>query len=125
MIEVPLPDMPDGPSPEEVINRGLLKRYLQLAVQAHEISIEVEAIKTRFRALGPGVHDLGIGTITVQPQKRFDADTAADVLRKISPDLVTTCSRSFVAADLVKKVVGDDIYEQCQKPVGEHKVSVK
>ncbi len=102
----------------------LVRRYLDLSARIETQSEERDSIKVRLRLLGVGKHDTGAGVVTVTPQRRFDADLAADVLRTINPDLVATCSISKVESGLVKKVVGDDVYDRCKKPVGDHKVSV-
>lgn len=124
MHEVPLPEMPPGPSPEEVLLIGLRKRYLELAVRAQEITQEAAVIKDRMRKLGRGKHEVGNGTVTISPQKRFDQDLATEVLGGISPDLVTACSVSKIDSGLVKKAVGDDVYERCQKSSGDDKVVI-
>jgi hypothetical protein len=115
--------MPDGPSAEEVILVGLYRRFAQLAVQAKEIELEAAAIKERFRKLGQGAHDIpGIGTVTVQPQRRFDPKLADKVLRSIHPDLVSKCSVSHVDSKLAKQYVSGEVYAQCQVPAGDDKV---
>lgn len=124
MSEIPLPDMPDGPSPEEVLINGLIKRYAQLAAQMLAYGAEVEAIKARLRKLGPGRHEYAAGKVTITPQKRFNAELAAKVLTEINPDLVAACSEPKLTSSLVKKLVGDDVYERCQEPSGEDKVAI-
>lgn len=124
MTSVPLPDMPPGPSPEEIMLNALIKRMSELSVRAGEIASEMLVIKARMRQLGRGKHEFATGTITVSGQKRFDPDLADTVLRAIDPNLVPKCSISKIDADLVKRVVGKDTYEKCQKPSGEDKVTV-
>lgn len=122
--DIPLPDMPPGPSPEEILFGALIKRATQLNQIISDAGQELAAIKMRMRDLGEGQHEYATGKITITPQRRFDPELAATVLRSINPDLVATCSVSKVDAGLVKKVVGSDVYERCQKPSGEHKVSI-
>lgn len=124
MTDVPLPDMPAGPSPEEIMLNALIKRYSELSVRSGEIADEMTVIKSRMRQLGRGKHQFAVGTITVSGQKRFDPELADAVLRAIDPNLVPKCSISKIDAGLVKRVVGEDTYERCQKPSGEDKVVV-
>jgi hypothetical protein len=124
MTDVPLPDMPPGPSPEEILLAGLRKRFLELAVRAHEIESEAKVIKERMRKLGRGQHAVGDGKITISPNNRFDPGLAEKVLSEINPDLVAACSVSKIESSLVKKLVGDDVYERCQKAAGDDKVSI-
>lgn len=125
MTDVPLPSMPPGPSPDEALLNGLRKRYLELAARAEEIDTEMAVIKDRLRKFGEGRHIAGDGYVQVSPQKRFDPELAATVLRGINPDLVATCSVSKVDSGLVKKVVGENVYEQCQRTAGEPKVVIR
>jgi hypothetical protein len=125
VTDVPLPEMPPGPSPEEQLLIGLRKRYLELAARADEIAMEMQVIKDRLKRNIVGKHAVGDGYVHVTPQKRFDPDLAANVLRDINPDLVATCSIAKVDSGLVKRVVGEDVYERCQKTLPEPKVVVK
>lgn len=125
MLEVPLPDMPNGPSPEDLLIAGLIKRMAQLEATAADIAAEILQIKARLRALGPGRHEYPTGTVIVTPQKRFDPAQAAEVLRAIHPDLVSRCSISKVDAKLTAKAVSGEVYEQCQKIAGDDKVEIK
>lgn len=124
MIEVPLPDMPAGPSPEEILLVGLRKRYLELGAQIETYENERAVIKERVRRLGRGAHPVGDGKITISPNNRFDPKLAEQVLTEINPDLVAACSTTKIDSSLVKKAVGDDIYERCQKAAGDDKVTI-
>lgn len=124
MTDVPLPDMPPGPSPEEIMLNALIKRYSELNLRSNEIAVEIAVIKSRMRQLGRGRHEYAVGTVTVSGQKRFDPELADTVLRAIDPNLVPKCSISKIDAGLVKRVVGEDTYEKCQKPSGEDKVTI-
>lgn len=124
MTDVPLPEMPPGPSPEDLVLIGLRKRYLELGAKIVDYENERDNIKARVRRLGAGTHPIGDGRATVTPQNRFDSDLAEKVLTGIDPKLVASCSRSTVVSGLVKQQCGDLVYEQCQKPAGEDRVSI-
>lgn len=124
MTDVPLPDMPDGPSPQELALIGLRKRYLELGAKIEEYETERSTIKARVRQLGAGTHEVGEGRFTVSPQKKFDAELAEKVIAGINPDLVEACSESKIVSGRVKQLLGDLVYEQCQKPGGEDRVTI-
>lgn len=124
MTDVPLPDMPDGPSPEAMILMGLRKRYLDLAAQAYEISVEVDRIKAHVRRLGRGQHAVGEGSITISPNRTFSPKLAEKVLSDIHPDLVEKCSVSRIDAKLTREYVSGEIYAQCQNESGDDKVVI-
>lgn len=124
MIEQPLPDMPAGPSPEDLVFIGLRKRYLELSAKIAQYEEERENIKVNFRRLGAGAHPIGDGKATVSPQRRFDPDIAEKVLTEINPDLLIACSKSVVDSGLVKLMLGDLVYDRCKKNVGEDKVQI-
>lgn len=124
MTDVPLPEMPPGPSVEELVLMGLRKRYLELGAKIEDYENERTTIKTRVRQLGAGTHLVGDGRITISPQKKFDSDLAETVLAQINPDLVARCSRSAVVSGLVKRHCGELVYEQCQKAGGDDRVSI-
>lgn len=122
--DVPLPDMPAGPSPEDIALIGLRKRFLELAAKIEDYEAEQETIKANIRRLGAGTHAIGDGKVTITPQKKFNPMLAEQVLAGINPDLVTACSKSVVMSSLVKKLLGELVYEQCQKSSGEDRVTI-
>lgn len=124
MTDVPLPDMPAGPSPEELALIGLRKRYLELGAKIEDYESERATIKARVRRLGAGTHPIGEGKVTITPQKRFDPRLAEKVLSDLNPDLMAACSRPTVVAGLVKQHCGELVYEQCQSSSGEDRVSI-
>lgn len=124
MTDVPLPDMPPGPSPDEIALIWLRKRYLELGTKIEQYEEERDTIKARIRKLGAGTHAIGDGKATVSPQKRFDPELAEKVLVGINPDLVVACSKTVVVSSLVKLLLGDLVYEQCQKSSGEDRVTI-
>lgn len=124
MTDVPLPEMPPGPSPEDLALIGLRKRFLELGAKISEYKEEQETIKDRARRLGVGKHPVGDGRVSVTPQKKFDADVAEKVLKDINPDILVACSRSVVQSSLVKLMLGDDVYERCQVRSGDDKVTI-
>lgn len=124
MTDVPLPDMPPGPSPEEILYNALIKRLSELTRKAADLKEEMDSIKARMRALGAGRHEFAVGTIRITPQKRFDPELAEKVLSEINPDLVAACMVSKIDAGKVKEIVGDLVYERCQAPSGEPKVTL-
>jgi hypothetical protein len=123
-VTEPLPDIPEFSS-DQAVMQGLLRRYTMLGERASQIKQEMDAIKSRFRLLGRGQHDLGIGKVIVTPQKRFDPEVAEKVLRAIHPDLVEKCSISKLDSALTKQFVSGEVYERCQSPTGEDKVVIK
>lgn len=126
MTDVPLPEMPPGPLPEDLLLIGLRKRFLELGAKIKDYEAERETIKARARRLGAGTHPIGDGGVTVKPQKRFDPDEAEKVLLAINPELLVACQRSVVQASLVKALFGDLVYERCQRPIpgAEDKVTI-
>lgn len=121
---MPLPEMPPGPSPEDIALMGLRKRFLELGAKIEELENERDTIKAHVRRLGAGIHLVGDGRVTITPQKRFDPELAEKVLTGINPDLVAACSKTVVVAGLVKQFLGDLVYDKCQKPGGEDRVTI-
>lgn len=103
---------------------ALIKRYHELEVTRTQVVGEQSTIKAQLRVLGLGKTVTAAGSVTVSLNRRFDSEWATKVLAEINPDLIPACSISVVDAKLTRQVVGDDIYERCMKPAGEHKVSV-
>jgi hypothetical protein len=122
--DVPLPDMPPGPSPEEVYRAGLRQRYLELVARIENDATEMDRIKAYFRQLGRGQHSVGTGGVTVSPNTRFDPETAEKVLRSIDPALVAACSVPKLDSTKTREVVSGEIYAQCQKQAGDDKVKI-
>lgn len=124
MIEQPLPDMPAGPSPEDLVFIGLRKRYLELGAKIAQYEEERENIKVNFRRLGAGAHPIGEGKATVSPQYRFDPELAEKVLTDINPNLVAACSVVKIDPSLARAVLSPALYNQCKKSSGEDKVLI-
>lgn len=124
MTDVPLPDMPPGPSPEELALIFLRKRYLELGAKIEDYENERSTIKARVRRLGAGTHAIGEGKVTITPQKRFSPQLAEEVLTRINPDLIPACSVSVITSGLVKQYYGELVYEQCQQSSGDDRVVI-
>lgn len=122
--DVPLPDMPAGPSPEDIALIGLRKRFLELAAKIEDYEAEQETIKANIRRLGAGTHAIGDGKVTITPQKRFDPELAETVLTGIDPALVVACSVAKIDSALARKILSPALYDQCKKPGGEDRVLI-
>lgn len=102
----------------------LIKRYLELEERRSSIATEQDGIKAQIRAAAEiGKHETEAGTVTLSPNRRFDATLATEVLTKISPDLITACSVAKVDSAATKRLVGTAVYEQCCKDAGEPRVT--
>jgi len=125
VTDIPLPNMPNGLTAEQVIVAGLRRRYLELAARVETDATEMVQIKDRIRLLGRGSHPVGDGLITITANKQFDAKTAEEVLTNIHPDLVAKCSKLRIDAELTKQNVSGEVYALCQKEKGDDKVLIK
>jgi hypothetical protein len=110
------------PNPDTELIRlaGLRRRYFDLLRRASETEDEIAAIKDRMSKLGHGEFAVGEGKVTISPpNKRFNPELADTVLRRIDPNLVSTCSVSKIDSSIAKRVLSPVLYEQCQEtPAG-------
>lgn len=79
-------------------------------------------LKARIRTLvpGPDTYAAGEATLTISPNRRFDANTAMKVL---PPNLLDLCLVSKVDSTAAKKVLPPALYDQCMTEVGELRVA--
>lgn len=124
MTDVPLPEMPPGPSPEDLALIGLRKRYLELGAKIEDYENERDNIKARVRRLGAGTHPIGEGRASVSPQRKFDPELAEKVLTEINPDLVRACSSLKIDSAKAKSVLSPSLYDQCKKSYDEDRVVI-
>lgn len=124
MTDIPLPDMPDGPSPDDLLRMGLRKRYLELGAAIEQYENERERIKAHMRVLGRGSHDIGDGRVTISPNRTFNTGYAEKVLTEINPALVEQCSTLKLDSAKVRNILSPEMYERCQK-YGDDKVTIE
>jgi len=80
------------------------------------------ALQTEMRAYGEGAHESAKGTVTVSPQRRFNADRAAEV---VPIDLYQLCQETVVSSARAKAILPPAVYEACMVEVGQPRVTVK
>lgn len=108
--------------PPEALDRDV-KRYLELDELAKDIAVEQATIKTRLRALGDGSHQAPCGvSVSVTPQRRFNAEHAMDV---IPADLLPMVQTTVVDGKKVKALLPPALYEACQVETGDPRVVIR
>jgi len=79
------------------------------------------AQQIRERVQVDGQQQVGVYTLTLTPQKRFDVDRARAIL---TPEQQEMCTVSTIVAAQAKKVLPPVLYEACQIEHGVRKVGV-
>lgn len=100
-----------------------VKRYLELDALKADIETEQGIIKERLRDLGNGAHVAPCGvSVSVSPNRRFNADKAADV---VPPVLLEQIQSLSIDTKKAKALLPPAVYDLCMVEVGQARVSLR
>lgn len=94
------------------------KRDEQLKQQAEDIEAEREQLKAEAAELLEnklGLHTHNGGAVRLSPNRRWDDDTAREVLGKISPDILKAITITKLDSRKAKEMLPPATYKQCMK----------
>jgi hypothetical protein len=102
---------------------GLARRWLELEAACRQMAEEQAGIKARLRyALDVGAHDTVSGAkVTVSLNRRFDAETAEQV---IPAELRPIVEVTVIDAKKAKEFLPPKLYEACRVVFGDPRVTI-
>lgn len=98
-----------------------LRRWRELADAADCIASEQEGIKARLRTIGTGKHHYATGTVTVSPQRRFNAKLAEQLL---PAETFQQICETRPSATLARKILAPTLVDACMAEQGDPAVRI-
>lgn len=111
--------------PAEQVYSDLATEYLDLKDRAAALDERIKQIVAELRdSLGAGKHAAGDHTVTVTPQRRFNATQATEVLGS-NPELLAACTETVISSAKAKQILAPAMYELCMVEQGDPRVSIR
>lgn len=104
------------------------KRHEVLAQQIEDIKAEDETLKAEAAELLKnelGTHEHDGGAVQLQPNRRWDDDTAREVIGAISPDILKAITIETLDSKKAKELLPPATYKKCMKDGARPKVIFK